>query len=67
MAQAFIQQAVPWLGRSVAGHVLLINAFNPRPVYVGFVVDRVSLVWFASSTPLSRCQYHSDPFIINIT
>jgi len=43
MVQAVSHQAVQWFRRSVAGHLPLRHAFNPRPVYVGFAVDRVSM------------------------
>jgi hypothetical protein len=32
--------------------------FNPRPVYVGFVVNKVTLTGFPPSTSLFSCQYN---------
>jgi hypothetical protein len=50
---------MPWLRRLVAGLLQRRPGFNPGPVHVGFVVEKVSL-WqvFPPSTSVIRCQLH---------
>jgi hypothetical protein len=46
---------------SAVSHCLLTMEawFNPRPVHVGFVVDRGTETGFSSNTSVSQHHYHS--------
>lgn len=48
--------AIPWLRQSVSSLPLWRPTFNPRPVYVGYEVDRVVLGQDISFSPISTIQ-----------
>lgn len=48
--------AIPWLRQSVASIPLWSPTFNPRPVYMGYEVDRVVLGQDISFSPISTIQ-----------
>jgi hypothetical protein len=50
--------AVPWLRRLVADLSSRRPGFDPESVHVGFVVDKVELV-FPPSTSVLTCQFYS--------
>jgi hypothetical protein len=51
---------VPWLRRLAAGLPPRRPGFDPGPVHVGFVVDKVALGQvFSPSTSVFPCQFHS--------
>jgi len=59
--EAAARATAPWLSRSVAGISPQKPGFDPRPVRVEFVVDKVAM----GQSPLPQryfdfsCQYHS--------
>jgi hypothetical protein len=53
-------ETVPWLRRLVTGLPPRRLGFEPGPVHVGFVVEKVALGQvFPSSTSVFPCQFHS--------
>jgi hypothetical protein len=52
------EMAVPWLKRLVAGLSPRRPGFDPGSVHVGFVVDKLALEQFFSSTSVFPCQLH---------
>jgi hypothetical protein len=56
----WLKESQEWLGQLVAGLSPRRPGFDPRPVHVGFVVDKVALGQvFPPSTSASPCQFYS--------
>jgi hypothetical protein len=52
--------AVPWLRQLVNSFLVWRPGFNPRPVHVGFVVDKVAMRQvFSPLLPIFPCHYYS--------
>jgi hypothetical protein len=59
-------KALPWLKGFVTSLSLYRCRFNPRPVHVGFVVDKVSLVpHFSPSTSVLSASFHQYSILIH--
>ena len=65
-----VRKAVSWLKQLVVGISPRIHGFDPRPLYVGFVVDKLALVQgfhrviLFSAVALTPRVFHSDITLI---